>query len=40
MYNLKKIEDLLISKGKDLTYRGEQISIDEFVEMYKYLFNK
>lgn len=40
MYNLKKIEDFLISKGKDLTYRGEQISIDEFVEMYKYLFNK
>lgn len=40
LYNLNKIETFLKTIGKDLTYRAEQISIDEFVNLYKYLITE
>ena len=40
LYDLNKIETFLKTIGKDLTYRAEQISIDEFVNLYKYLITE
>ncbi len=32
-YDLEKIENILKSMGKDLTYRAEQLTIDEFIKI-------
>ena len=39
-YDLVKIEKFLKTINKDLTYRAEQISIEEFVNLYIYLTGK
>ena len=37
LYDLEKVEKALFEIGKDLTYRAEQLSLEDFVHIANYL---